>query len=161
MTKYLLFPLETPDFSKLMLFFNETIEVVINSDVINEHKCILALPETKEQFHYLCKYLVQENCNLILVEKSYIDRDYLEDYTEYHLSSFPHYKKTCSRVHFFSLKQFKEHDLTRFETDFILVKDSPLIKDMRENYIGFLVVKPLPCIFVGRTCLRPPASTGI
>jgi len=87
----------------------------------------------------------------IIVERSYTDRDFLEDYAAYYARCFEgRYKSTCTRLHFFQIKIDKaELDKAVLGESEILNKDS-----LNEAYLGFIVVKPLPFRCIGRTCLR-------
>lgn len=90
------------------------------------------------------------NARSIVVENDYVDRDYLEDYASYYVRCFQHYSQKCKRMHFFSIT-FTEEDLEK-----LIVGNQSTISesDLRDNYLGFIVIKPLPQTFIGRTCLR-------
>ena len=93
-----------------------------------------------------------------MAENYYIDHDYLDDYSEYYVRCFAPYRRTCVRLHFFDVP-FTSVDFANLLTG----EESALAHDiLRESYLGFVVVKPLPASFVGRTCLRtyPTENTG-
>lgn len=116
-----------------------------------------ALPElvdSKSHVAYLNAYLKHKGVKTVLLERDYIDRDYLEDYSGYYVRCFrqkdkPEYGPRCNRLHFFS-RNFTEDDFKA-----VLSKSSTaLTKDeLQTAYVGFQVVKPLPVTFIGRTCL--------
>jgi hypothetical protein len=105
----------------------------------------------KKHISYLHAYLSELGCKTIVVEKEYVDKDYLDDFSEYYVKCFHQYERFCKRIHFFNLsfdaQQFAT--LLRNETGAnILSKES-----LNKSYLGHIVVKPLPEAFVGRTCL--------
>src|SRR5216110_1510618 len=67
----------------------------------------------KAQLKYLCQYLEVDHiaAKTILVEDEYVDRHYLEDYSEYYARCFPAHPRKCARLHFFSFT-FDEHEFT-------------------------------------------------
>lgn len=93
------------------------------------------------------KTIVAENC--------YIDRDYLEDYAAYYARCFVPYDRTCVRLHFFK----DQFDTSQF-SEVLLKADQTAVGRLKDSYLGFIVIKPLPSTVVGRTCLRPPPSSG-
>ena len=86
----------------------------------------------------------------MVIEKDYIDRDYLLDFQRFYVRSFAHIKKLTTRVHFFS------NEMTPASFDELL-KDNKLI-DQQKSYLGFSIMRPIydhegnPRI--GRTLLR-------
>jgi hypothetical protein len=106
--------------------------------------------QIKNKIHliYFREYFENIHAQTILVEKEYIDRDFLEDYSFYYVRCFPEYERKCSRLHFFKNK----FDRDTFDA-LLLKKDSLLKESLQENYLGFIVVKPLPLTIIGRTCL--------
>src|SRR5438876_1068697 len=71
--------------------------------------------EEKNHVRYLQGYLGEAGlqAKFVVVEKNYINKDYLIDYSTYYSTCFKEYKKTGYRLHFFSsdlvLKDFKSH----------------------------------------------------
>lgn len=106
----------------------------------------------KSHLWYLQKYFAETGARTIVVEREYVDRDYLEDYAAYYVRSFYPYKRYCSRLHFFR----SEFDEDRFKAE-LLGCTEPLVSDTA--YLGYVVVKPLPKTVVGRTCLRTYEET--
>jgi hypothetical protein len=140
-------------------FFHHLIPALIDQDIVGDQKFKISPPDKKEQVHVLCDYLVGNECTCIIVEKSYVDRTYLDDFVEYHLTAFPHYKKTCSRLHFFGCSGSECLDEAQFKTRFILNLDPGYEKSFKDSYLGFTIIKPLPNIFIGRSCLAPPNAS--
>ena len=92
---------------------------------------------------------------VIVYENDYIDKHYLEDYSAYYASCFANYKKTCSRLHFF--KNIKKSASPREDRPYIefekLIngKDSDYSQD---NYLGFIILRPIPYTFFANICLK-------
>lgn len=106
--------------------------------------------EKKLHLGYFESYFKKFDTKVILVEKKYIDKDYLEDFSFYYVSSFFPYKRYCTRLHFFT-KDMVKQDLID------LLQGNPSNVDekiLRDSYLGFIVIKPLPQTIIGRTCLK-------
>lgn len=98
---------------------------------------------------YFREYFDCIGAKTVVVEKEYVDRDYLEDYAEYYVRCFQEYPRKCARLHF-----FKSPFLVEDFSNCILGNDgSPSAGFFQENYLGFIVLKPLPRTIIGRTCL--------
>ncbi|MGC3892760.1 hypothetical protein [Pseudomonas urmiensis] len=104
---------------------------------------------SRRHTEYLQQYLDELNADTILVEKDYVDRDYLQDYAQCYDRCFFDYPRRTNRVHFFSC------DLTIEDFEYSLITpDSPVVNQLKESYLGFVVVKLLPQAIIGRTCLK-------
>jgi len=103
--------------------------------------------ELKKEKHleYLAEYLSKLNCETIIGEDNYTDKTYVNDFSQFYVKCFPHYRKTCLRLHFFN-KKIGEDELYRY-----VIGEN---KKLQEHYLGFSVIKPIP-FFIGRTCLKP------
>lgn len=108
--------------------------------------------QSKPQVLYLDEYLNDIGAKTILHEQEYIDQDYLEDYSGYYARCFNTYDRYCSRIHLFSL-DFTQDDFQNL----LKRKNDKLYNELSEDgvYLGFIVIKPLPRTFIGRTCLKP------
>ena len=111
------------------------------------------LPEViaeKKHFLYLRDYLGGNGmmAQTIVVEDDYISKDFLHDYASYYSLCFEKYPKVCTRVHFFK-NVFSEIDFHKV----ILGKEIDNL-EFWENYIGFVVVKPIPVTVIGYTVLK-------
>ena len=84
----------------------------------------------------------------IVVERDYIDHDFLDDYALYYSRCFEDYERHCVRLHFFD-KCYNEDGIL----DAIENADLGTAAVFRSSYIGFVVVRPLPKTIIGRTCL--------
>lgn len=101
--------------------------------------------------HLTCfkNYFSHIKIKTIIVENKYVNREFLEDYSSYYVRSFKEYKRDCVRLHFFSIQ------ITPEEFSSILKGEpvGPNVKDLQDNYKGFMVLKPLPTTIIGKTCL--------
>lgn len=104
----------------------------------------------KKQIDYIYRYLKDLGCLTVILEFDYIDKDYLEDYARYYVKGFNNSGGKTARLHFFSSK-FDHSNIENY-----LFNGSRARKkiDLQGSYLGFMVVKPLPKTFVGRTCLK-------
>ena len=103
----------------------------------------------KRQVQYLINYLNKLDAQTILCETNYIDRDYLNDHQKYYITCFNNYSTKCARLHFFSA-EFSHDDIL----EWIEKNSTTEISNLKCNYLGFSVIKPLPVTFLGRTCLK-------
>lgn len=113
----------------------------------------LSQSEPSQVGEYLDDYALQLGCKAIVVEKDYIDGDYLDDFASYYSRCFRGYPRHCSRLHLFST------NLTRQLLDSALLnRNADDVKSVTGAYLGFIVVRPLRNAAVGRTVLRtyPP-----
>lgn len=103
----------------------------------------------KLHLDYFSEYFGELEARTILVERDYVDRDYLEDYAAYYDRCFQDYSRRTQRLHFFS-REFGHEDFER-----CLLGDPGAFSEahLQASYLGFVVVKPLPQSFIGRTCL--------
>ncbi|MBB1294601.1 MULTISPECIES: C39 family peptidase [unclassified Pseudoalteromonas] len=104
---------------------------------------------SKYQIKYLYRYLSDFNAQTILLEPDYVDRDFLEDYSRYYVKCFNQYGDRCARLHFFS----KEINHPEFQS-YLREYNEEEHEQLQKAYLGFIVVKPLPKTFIGKSCLR-------
>lgn len=98
-----------------------------------------------------------QGAKTLVVEPEYVDADYLDDYAGYYVRCFFPYQRYCSRIHFFGI-EFSEAD---FKALLEGSPSSPLNEEvLRRNYLGFMVIKPLPDAMIGRTCLKAYPTLG-
>ncbi len=99
---------------------------------------------------YFQQYFEELKAKTILVEKEYVDRDYLHDYAEYYDRCFRDYPRRTRRLHFFSM----DFSLEDFEQALVSESEGGIAPELQASYLGFIVVKPLPQTIIGRTCLQ-------
>ena len=99
------------------------------------------------QVQYLLRYLSGLKCKTVICEPHYFDRDYLSEFSEFYSTSARGYPNSCSRLHFFSESISKE--------EFVLAlgDDSQQTDRLKKSYLGFTVIRPIPCAPLGRTVL--------
>src|SRR5262245_46892200 len=61
---------------------------------------------------YFGDYFDALGAKTVVVERDYIDHDYLEDFAAYYVRCFKNYARTCTRLHFFK-KVVRERDFTQ------------------------------------------------
>src|SRR5574343_1412811 len=109
------------------------------------------LINSKNHFLYFKDYLGIDGLDAkpLVVETNYISKDYLDDYTLYYASCFQDYSKFCKRVHFFK----SEFNTDSFES---IIQKNHITEtsEFWENYLGFIVVKPIPYTVIGYTVLK-------
>jgi hypothetical protein len=110
----------------------------------------------KRQISYMFRYLKDLKAASIVLEFDYLDRDYLEDYSRYYVKRFSANGSKCARLHFFS----KKVDHGMIERALACRESKAIISDLQSSYLGYVVIKPLPKTFIGRTCLRKYSSIG-
>jgi len=113
----------------------------------------------RRQLRYLDEYLRELACRSVVVEKHYIDRDYMEDHSVFYSRNLYPYPNACSRVHFFAALPERVKKtlaalarLARKEGQ--AGYEAACRRFSEESYLGFTVIKPLPGSPVGRTVLR-------
>lgn len=109
-----------------------------------------SLIKTKTHFQYFTEYLGEEglNAKTILIEESYVSKDYLHDYASYYALCFENYPKVCKRVHFFKNK----FDYHYFQN--VVIGSHIENESFWDAYLGFIVVKPIPTTTIGYTVLK-------
>lgn len=126
-------------------FAKETLSNLVRERFGSEFPDIVRKP----QIEYIFNYLNDLKCKTILMESDYIDRDYLEDYSRYYVKCFDDYGERCSRLHFFNL-DFDHEKFGHFFDD----EECISAHDFKTSYLGFMVIKPLPKTFIGKSCLK-------
>jgi len=85
--------------------------------------------------------VLQDDTKCVLVERFYIDKDYRDTFSAYHSKRFSTPSSRCVRLHFFN------RAIARAELD-----NPDSIKD---NYLGYAVIRPTRPNALGRTLLDP------
>jgi hypothetical protein len=108
------------------------------------------------QAQYIAGYLDHLDAKTIVVEQDYVDRDYMADYAAYYATCMERYGPHCRRLHFFS-KDFSAEQLAKW----IGAPAAPDDETLNKNYLGFVVVRPLPEAAIGRTVLKTYQDAGV
>lgn len=107
--------------------------------------------EQKLANNFYKDYLQTLDAKTLVVEKQYIDKDFLNDYANYYVKCFHKYERFCTRLHFFSCEMTQD-DFNNVLTDFHVFQANHQM--LQENYLGYMVVKNLPQSIIGKTCLK-------
>lgn len=123
--------------------------------------------ESFPQKDFIVDYLASHGCKTILVELNYIDKDYLVDYSKFFARSYEKISRRVKRVHFFSFEftQKAFEDALGYLGDYAqLIVYDDLLKSLKEEYIGCIILKPLlnnhGQKLIGRTLLKHPDVSG-
>ncbi|HVY30955.1 MAG TPA: hypothetical protein VHB79_30555 [Polyangiaceae bacterium] len=104
---------------------------------------------------YVLGYLTELGATVALREPHYIDRHYLDDFSDYYARSFAPPTASCERFHFF--RDLSAEDMLAllsqaYEGD--AQRRAEIELQLQEAYLGFVVKRPLPGASFGRTVLR-------
>ena len=104
----------------------------------------------KKQVDYVFRYLSDLGAQSILLEFEYVDEDYLDDFSKFYVRRFSSRGHKCARLHFFADK-LNHAAFDKAPFDF---SQDAFSNRLQRCYLGFMVVKPLPKTFIGKTCLK-------
>ena len=114
---------------------------------------------TSYQGKNLLRYLKALGAKTCVLEKEYIDKDYMIDYQKFYSRSFGNNGKVTKRMHFFT-EDFSAEEFKKSLED----NDINYMEYLNELYLGFVVIKPIKDKnaqpFIGRTLLKPPEKEG-
>lgn len=104
----------------------------------------------KYHFDYFVGYLESADINAqtIVIEEEYVSKDFLYDFASYYAFCFERYDKFCKRVHFF------RDSFTEEEFQNIILSNKQKDKNFWSNYLGFIVIKPIPVKVIGYSVLK-------
>jgi len=100
------------------------------------------------QPRYLRHYLADLGAKTVLEETAYFDRDYLSEFAAFYGVSSRGYPNRCRRCHFFACAVDRRHIRSAAGGS------ASAIRRLQENYLGFVVIRPIPSAPLGRTVLR-------
>lgn len=101
---------------------------------------LLAQRDSWEPSAKRLRSLLTPLCQSVVVEDEYIDLDYRAGFARFHYLRHHDTPRRCKRLHFFSCQLTKEH-----------MMDMPL--EIKGQYLGFTVLRPLPIAHLGRSLL--------
>lgn len=81
-----------------------------------------------------------------VIEAPYIDKVYRDSYYTYFSSKLGKYKRDCIRLSFFAGEVTEE-----------MFRDSAAVTDLKKQYLGFIILRPLSPTIVGRSVVSPRA----
>lgn len=133
-------------------FEEATLAALIHECFGYDHTDIFDKPQISYIYRYLESFKAGREVDYsILLEPRYIDRDFMEDYANFYVGRFGNDGYQCARLHFFSC------ELKHKWLDSLLngqPVDGLSAQFLQDNYLGFMVIKPLTKTYVGKTCLR-------
>lgn len=98
----------------------------------------------------LNEYLCHLKAGSYIIEERYTDANFLVDYANYYSRCHNSYNRLTHRIHFF---RDTDQDLNEKISKWLSHGNNCSDFSNNGNYIGFVVIKPLPKTFIGRTCL--------
>jgi hypothetical protein len=98
-------------------------------------------------------YVRNQGAVSLIVENQYLDRDFTSEFAHFYALVFKRHKKVCRRVHFFGMA-------LRSGPEFF-----SLIKGLEkaaadQQYLGYIVIRPLENASIGRTVLAVPKPSN-
>jgi len=127
------------------------------SDVVSGMSRAFPSASPVDQVRYLASYLGHaqpETAKTIVCEHPYVDRHWLEECVGYYASALHPPPSHATRLHFFS----GTFDRASFIDVLGAAANSEEARSSLGNYLGFVVVRPLPSAPIGRSVLKPYGS---
>lgn len=106
------------------------------------------------QVEYLNRYLEQLGVETLVIEHHYVDRNYIEEVGFYYSRCLSQPKNSCARAHAFSIP-FSAADFDSLLSRAANGELKEVEEELQKAYQGFIVIRPLPSVPIGRTVLRP------
>lgn len=136
----------TPDSFEIRRFTSDNLSDALRTDRY------LPTEAAERRASYLYEYLDHLGAQTIIVEREYVDGDYLEDFAAYYVRCFKGYSRFCNRLHFFSSEVDEDKFLEAVQAD---PSNNPQSAHrLDEDYLGFVVARPLPQAVIGRSVLK-------
>jgi len=113
--------------------------------------------DNSNQADYLANYLEDIGARSLLIENRYMDRHFIEEVGTFYSRCLSQKRNYTTRIHAFS----RDLDLVQFRG---ILQDAKAggreeaERELERDYLGFVVVRPLPSVPIGRTVLRTYAS---
>src|SRR5579859_2679587 len=130
---------------------------VVNLDVFRSLVCTHNVRKAPRHLAYIYDYIKDLGAKTIIEEQNYFDRDFLAEFSTFYSLGASGYPNVCRRLHFFS------KDITRKQFEAACgIKDERKRKEdspkterdlLRDSYLGFSVIRPIPQAPFGRTVL--------
>lgn len=89
-----------------------------------------------------------------IIEREYLDRDFTAEFSAFYSKVFKRHTKICQRIHFFK----KPVSSTVASGTAEQVADELESLSESQDYLGFVVVRPIPHAPLGRVCVVAPTS---
>jgi len=126
-------------------------------EVFRSLVCTHNVRKAPRHLDYIFDYIKDLGAKTIIEEQNYFDRDFLAEFSTFYSLGASGYPNICRRLHFFS----KDITRTQFETS-CGIKENPIRQEgtekteldlLRDSYLGFSVIRPIPQAPFGRTVL--------
>jgi len=106
------------------------------------------------QVEYIARYCETLGAKTVVVEERYVDRHYLDEFAFFYSRNLVAPASFVRRFHVFS-GRFGKDDLARRMAELARRPDSESPKgNIESTYLGFICVRPLDTVPIGRTVLR-------
>jgi hypothetical protein len=90
---------------------------------------------------------LKDNVHSVIIEKRYTDKDYRDTFSNFYSKKLARYPSTTYRMHFFRA-QIREDDLFSLDAH-------------KDDYIGYIIVRPTQVSSIGRTVLDPSKISNL
>lgn len=123
--------------------------IIIQTDTSNWKRNLMketgkTVSETATPIKNILDLVKNLGCQSVVIEKEYVDADYLEEYSDFYSRSFRDYSSKSIRLHFFGDK----------------INYQNLVDLSDKRYLGYSVVRPIGSFRTGRTILISPYHDG-
>lgn len=105
------------------------------------------------QTKYLAQHLEQLGAKTLVTEDHYIDRHFMEEYSYYYARCFNQLNNSCKRVHVFN-NEMDDQSLEEKLKAAASGKLAEIAEELQNGYRGFVVVRPLRSVPIGRTIVE-------
>ncbi len=116
------------------------LHVKVEPDDQNELNKLITPDGDEEQPAKRLLDLIRPRCETVIVERGYIDFDYRAGFSRFYYLRHHDTSRRCTRLHFFACQLTKRQ----------LLK---MPRRVKEEYLGFVVIRPLPGFRIGRSIL--------
>lgn len=112
-----------------------------------------------DQVKYLARYCESLGSRTIVTENHYIDRHYLDEFALYYCRNLNPPPNHVRRLHVFGA-EFTDERFAKLLSSVLAQRPNDEDKKIIESYLGFVSIRPVHGVPVGRTILRcPPPDT--
>ncbi|MBS2013567.1 MAG: hypothetical protein JST00_11805 [Deltaproteobacteria bacterium] len=112
--------------------------------------------EPAHQVDYIARYCERLGAKTVVREDHYVDRHYLDEYGLYYSRALRPPRSVVRRFHVFA-RTFSEVAFSRLLSRRLAANSLEahrLDEDLSSDYLGFISIRPVPSVPVGRTVLR-------
>jgi len=102
---------------------------------------------------YLGKYLHSLGAKTLVIERHYIDRHFMEEVSLYYSKNLLPRQNWTTRIHIFS-EPIDHFSIEKSIQDAIAGHQKDVSQQLQKAYRGYIVIRPLPSVPIGRTVLN-------